>query len=180
MYEAIGCIHLLRSELVEAERWIEDGLELARESSAARSECTLLGKRGLLHFVRGETERAWEDFDAAVKKNEARGALTMAGESLADRAMASLALGREAPARRDLARARRLLHDPPPETVEGRMLALCEIVGVGFASRRAGTTAKQALRRARAHTAKLLDGVPAQEWDVVLRLADWLVGRIGI
>jgi tetratricopeptide (TPR) repeat protein len=179
IYEAIGCIHLLRSELAEAERWIEDGLELARTSSAARSECTLLGKRGLLHLVRGATERAWEEFDAAVKKNEARGALTMAGESLADRAMASLALGREAPARLDFARARRLLHDPPPETVEGRMLALCEIVGLGFGSRRAGATPKQALRRARAHAGKLLDSLPPQEWDLVLRLADWLVGRIG-
>jgi hypothetical protein len=168
----------MRSELDEAERWIDDGLTLARTSSAARSECTLLGKRGLLYLARGATERAWDDFDDAAKKNEARGALMILGESLADRAMASLALGRESHARRDLARARELLHEPPPDTVEGRMLALCEIVGRGFGSVRAGTSPDQALRRARTQAAKLFDRLPPQEWDVVMRLGEWLVGRI--
>ena len=60
------------------------------------------------------------------------------------------------------------------------MLRLCEIVGSGFGARRAGATPKQALRRARADAADLLDRLPPQEWDVVMRLADWLVGRIGI
>jgi predicted ATPase/DNA-binding winged helix-turn-helix (wHTH) protein len=178
IYEAIGCIHLLRSELTEAERWIEDGLTLARTSAAARSECTLLGKRGLLHLVRGATERAWDDFDGAATKNEARGAMMILGESLADRAMASLALGQEEPAQKDLARARRLLHDPPPEAVEGRMLALCEIVGRGFGSVRAGAPPKQAESRARDGAAKLFDRLPPQEWDVIMRLGEWLVGRI--
>jgi tetratricopeptide (TPR) repeat protein len=178
IYEAIGCIHLLRSELAEAQRWIEDGLKLARASSAARSECTLLGKRGLVYFVSGEPERAFEQFDLAVKKNEARGAVPMVGESLADRAMASLALGREAAAKADLARARELLHDPPPERAEGRMLAVCEIVGRAFGQVRKGTLPAKALAQARANTGKIFDRLPPEEWDLVLRLAAWLVSRI--
>jgi tetratricopeptide (TPR) repeat protein len=178
IYEAVGCIHLLRSELAEAERWIDDGLALARASAAARSECTLLGKRGLLDFVRGATERAYEHFDAAVRKNEARGASTMVGASLTDRAMAALALGREADAQQDLARARELLHDPPPETADGRMLAVFEIVGRAFGAVRAGTPAPKAHARARASAGRFLDRLPPQEWDVVLRFAAWLVSRI--
>jgi hypothetical protein len=178
IHEAIGTIHLLRSELAEAERWIEEGLVLARASSAARSECTLMGKRGLLYLVRGAPERAFAELDAVVKKNEARGATTMVGEGLADRAMAQLALGREAPAKQDLARARHLLHDPLPETVDGRMLAVCEIVGRGFGAVRAGTPAEKALAKARAAAGKFFR-LPPQEWDVVLRLAAWLVDRIG-
>jgi tetratricopeptide (TPR) repeat protein len=178
LYDAIGCIHLLRSELAEAERWIEDGLALARASSAARSECTLLTRRGLLHIARGAPERAFQYFDAAVQKNEARGASTMVGSSLADRAMASFALGHEADAVRDLARARHLLHDPPPETIEACMLAVCELVGRGFGAVRAGTPPREALSQARAGAARFFDRLPPHEWDLVLRLAEWLVGRI--
>jgi tetratricopeptide (TPR) repeat protein len=174
-FEAIGCIHLLRSELAEAEQWLEDGLALARATSAARQECTLLGKRGLLHLVRGEAERAFACFDAAVQKNEARGASTTAGASLADRAMARFALGHEADAEQDLARARHLLHDPSPETVEGRMLAVCEIVGRAFGAVRAGTPPQKARSQARASAGRFLDRVPPQERDVILRLVAWLV-----
>jgi tetratricopeptide (TPR) repeat protein len=178
IHEAIGCIHLLRSELADAERWFESGLSLARANAAARSECTLLGKRGVLHLACGAPERAFEQFDAAVQKNEARGASTIAGESLADRAMASFALGHEAAARKDLARARQLLHHPSLETVHGRMLAVCEIVGRAFGAVRAGAPAEQALANARRSAGRFFDRLPRQEWDIPLRLAAWLVGRI--
>jgi tetratricopeptide (TPR) repeat protein len=178
IYEAIGCIHLMRSELTDAEQWIEQGLALARSSSAARSECTLLGKLGLVFLARGDAERAFEHLDSAVKKNEARGASTMLGASLADRAMASFALGHETDATLDLARARELLHDPPPETGEGRMLAVCEIVGRAFGKVRSGTPAKEALADARESARGIFDRLPPQEWDLVLRLAEWLVSRI--
>jgi tetratricopeptide (TPR) repeat protein len=176
IYEAIGCIHLLRSELADAERWIDEGLALARASSAARSECTLLGKRGLVFLARGEPERAFEQFDAAVEKNEARGASTMLGASLSDRAMAAFALGRETDAAEDLARARELLHDPPAESVDGRVLIVCEIVGRAFGRVRTGTPAQEALTEARTSAAAIFDRL--QEWGIVLRLAEWLVSRI--
>lgn len=179
IHEAIGCIHMLRGDLVEAERWLEEGLSIARAHDAARSECTLLGKRGLLHLVRGSAERAWDDFDAATRKNEARGSVTIAGASLADRAMASFALGRDQEAERDLARGRELLHHPSDEQVDGRMLAMCEIVGRAFGAVRGGMPPPEAHARARAETARFFRRVPPNEWDVVLRLLDWLVDRIG-
>lgn len=180
IYEAIGCIHLLRRDLAEGERWIEDGLAIARANVAARSECTLLGKRGLLHFARGAHERAWADFDEAARKNEARGASRIAGANLADRAMASFALGRETEAEADLARARELLNDSEGDgdQVYLRMLAICEIVGRAAGDVRRGATPKEAHLRARGMAARFFERVPPQEWDVVLRLADWLVDRI--
>ncbi len=176
--EAIGCIHLLRSDLGEAGRWLEEGLGIARANGSARSECTLLGKRGLLHLVRGSPQRAWDDFDVATQKNEARGSPRIAGASLADRAMAAFALGSEDQAARDLARARELLRDPPSDQVDGRMLVMCEIVGRAFGAVRAGTPPQKARARAREETAPFFSRAP-NEWDVVLRLLDWLVERIG-
>jgi tetratricopeptide (TPR) repeat protein len=176
--EAIGCVHLLRGDLSQAEHWIEDGLELARLRHAVRSECTLLGKRGLLLLVRGSPERAWEDFDAAVQKNQARGSVTIEAGSLADRAMASFALGRDEQALADLARARALLHDPPDTQSDGRMLVVCETVGRAFGAVRAGTPARDAHAQARARTARFFDRVPPHEWEVVHRLLDWIVEQI--
>ncbi|APR87429.1 Adenylate cyclase [Minicystis rosea] len=180
IHEAIGCVHLLRGDLAEAERWIEDGLVIARRSGAARSECTLLGKRGLLRLVTGSPERAFADFDAATQKNRARGSSTMEAASLADRAVASFTLGDEAHAVADLARARELLHHPPDDQTDGRMLAVCEIAGRGLGSVRAGAPPRDAHARARAETARFFHRTPPHEWDVVLRILDWMVEHVAV
>lgn len=176
VYEAIGCVQMLRGDLPEAECWIEEGLEIARASGAARSECTLLGKRGLLSLAKGEVEAAWADFDTAAKKNEARGSIAIAAASLSDCAMASFALGRDDEGRASLARARQMLHDPSEEQASGRMLAACETVGRAFFAARAGDAAS-AHAEARRQTERLFHR-PPHEWDVVLRLLDWLIDRI--
>ncbi len=175
--EAIACVHLLRHDLTEGERWLEQGLKVARERGAARSECTLLGKRGLLHLVRGDLERAWHDFDDAVQKNEERGSPALAGASLADRALAGFALGREESARADLARARQMLHDPSERQLEGRLLAACEPLGRAFAAVRTGELPAKASAAARARLEQVF-AKPPHEWDVVLRLIDWLLSSI--
>ena len=58
------------------------------------------------------------------------------------------------------------------------MLAVCEIVGRAFGQVRKGTPASKALAQARASTGKIFDRLPPEEWDLVLRLAEWLVSRI--
>jgi predicted ATPase/tetratricopeptide (TPR) repeat protein len=176
--EAIGCVHMLRSDLAEAERWLERGLVFARNAGAIRSECTLLGKRGLLHLAKGDPERAWADFDLAVAKNEERGSSQITGASFADRALAAFAAGRTDDAARDLATARRLLEHPSDDSTAGRMLAGCEIVGRALASIAAGRRAADARAEARAKVTLLLEPIPSNEWNVVLRLLDWLVGCI--
>lgn len=178
LYEAIGCIHLLRSDLPTAARWIDDGLSIARVNGAARSECTLLGKRGLLHLARNAPRRAYDDFSYAAQLNEQRGSLSIAGSSFADRAMAAFALGRDDDANRDLSRARDLLHDPAANTLDGRMLAGCEIIGRAFGAVRSGASRQKTHADTRARTAAFFDVVPRHEWDVVLRLLDWLIDRI--
>jgi hypothetical protein len=55
---------------------------------------------------------------------------------------------------------------------------VCEITGRAFGAVRAGTPAPKALSKARASAAAFFDRLPPQEWDVVLRLAAWLVSRI--
>ncbi len=175
VHEAIGCIHLLRSDLAEAERWFERGLAVARDAGAIRSECTLLGKRGLLHLARGDAAAAWAVFDTAVKKNEERGSSQITGASLADRALAAFAAGRSEDAARDLARARVLLEEPPDDSTAGRMLLGCEVVGRALAFRLAGTPAEKAYGDARQRMTELLRAIPTNEWNVVLRLLDWLV-----
>jgi predicted ATPase/DNA-binding winged helix-turn-helix (wHTH) protein len=175
--EAIGCIQLMRHELAEGERWIEEGLAAARRRSAARSECTLLGKRGLLHLVRGRLDSAWADFDEAVRKNEARGSTAIAGASLSDRAMASFALGRDAEAAADLARARELLHHPGAETNEGRMLLASEVLGRGFAGLERGEEPASVRETARVALTPVFSAPGS--WDVVQRLIAWLVDALG-
>ncbi|NUO53942.1 MAG: AAA family ATPase [Polyangiaceae bacterium] len=175
VHEAIGCIHLLRSDLGEADRWFERGLAIARDVGAIRSECTLLGKRGLLHLARGDAKSAFYDFDTAVKKNEERGSSQITGASLADRALAAFAAGRIEEAARDLARARQLLEEPSEDSTAGRMLVGCEVVGRALASILAGAPAAEAHDKARTQMTRLLERIPANEWNVVLRLLDWLV-----
>jgi len=178
VHEAIGCIQLLRGDIDAAARSIDEGLRLAEETNAARSYCTLLGKRGLLHLARGAPDRAWDDFETAIRKNEARGAVTIAAASLADRAMASFACGRGKEGARDLAAARTRLSHPSPESLEGRMLAVCEIAGRGFAAIFNGEPRSDVVERARREAAPIFERVPTHEWDVVLRLADWLIGSL--
>ena len=144
---------------------------------AARSECTLLGKRGLVKLARGDFEGAWADFDGAVQKNAARGSVAIAGASLTDRAMAAYALGREDEAGRDLAEARAMLRDPPEEQIQGRMLAACAPVGRGFGAVRSGELPARAHETARRETARFFVR-PPNEWDVVMRLLDWLIDSI--
>ncbi len=175
--EAIACIQLMRHDLAEGERWLEQGLALARERGASRSECTLLGKRGLLDLVRGDFERAWADFDEAVRKNEARGSIAIAGASLVDRAMASFALGRDAAADADLAQARELLHHPTELQPEGRVLFACEPLGRAFAALKRGDPPARVSAAVRAQLGPLLGRDP-NTWDVVQRLMDWLVEAI--
>jgi DNA-binding winged helix-turn-helix (wHTH) protein/tetratricopeptide (TPR) repeat protein len=177
--EAIGCIQLLRHDLEAAERSIDEGLRLAEKTSAARSFCTLLGKRGLLHLVRGELDRAWSDFDTAARKNEERGAITIAAASLADRSMASFAQGNADEGARDLAAARARLRNPSPASREGKMLEVCAIVGEGFAAIARGEPRAAVLARARRDAAPIFEGVARLEWDVVLRLSEWLIESLG-
>ncbi len=177
VHEAVACIQMLRGELSDAKQWLDRGLEIARKHGAARSECTLLGKAGLVALATGDFEGAFAQFDAATSKNEARGSVTILGASLADRAMASFAPNRDADGHRDLDRARALLHAPPEEQTQGRMLAACEAVGRGYGSIRAGVPAERAHRETRALTARFFTQEP-HEWDVVLRLLDWLIDRI--
>lgn len=172
--EAIGCIQLMRHQLAEGERWLEQGLAIARRRGVERSECTLLGKRGLLQLVRGAPEQAWNDFDEAVRKNEARGSAALAGASLADRAMACFALGRDQDARADLERARAMLHHPHPDSAEGRMLFAAEPLGRAFSALRAGEAPSAVSTATRAALAPVFSGAPAS-WDVVQRLMAWLV-----
>ncbi len=176
--EAIGCILLMRHELSESERWLEEGLAAARRHSAARSECTLLGKRGLLHLVRGRLDSAWADFDEAVRKNEARGSIAIAGASLSDRAMASFALGRDAEAAADLARAREILHHPADDTNEGRVLLASEVLGRAFAGLERGEAPASLRETARVALTPVFASAPGS-WDVVQRLIAWLVDALG-
>jgi predicted ATPase/DNA-binding winged helix-turn-helix (wHTH) protein len=179
VHEAIACVHLLAGRGAEAARWIESGLALARARGAARSECTLLGKRGLFHLSQGDAEQALSDFDAAARKNEARGSTAITGASLVDRAMAARAAGRDVEADADLARARTLLREPDEARPEGRMLVVCDAAGRGFAAVAAGASPSETERRLRAETARFFERVPQNEWDLVLRFLDWLVGRVG-
>lgn len=177
--EAVACVQLLREDHEEAARWLERGLSAARRNGAERSLCTLLGKRGLLHLARGDYARAWDDFDEAVRKNQARGSTAITAASLADRAMASLALGDDAAGLADLAAARALLRAPAPAPHElhGRMLIACEVLGRGFAAARAVPVSASSAREARARLEPLFRGAE-REWDVVLRLVRWLLDAL--
>jgi glutamate carboxypeptidase len=137
----------------------------------------LLGKRGLLHLVRGAPEQAWVDFDEAVRKNEARGSAALAGASLADRAMACFALGRDQDARDDLERARVMLHHPDDRSAEGRMLFAAEPLGRAFFARWRGETPAAVTAAARAELAPIFSGAPAS-WDIVQRLVEWLIDAL--
>jgi predicted ATPase/DNA-binding winged helix-turn-helix (wHTH) protein len=178
IHEAIGCIQMLRDELSDAEQSIERGLDLARETGAGRSECTLLGKRGLVRLVRGEIDLAWADFDLATQKNRARGSSALEASSVTDRAVASFALGKNDVAASDIARARELLHHPSEEQRAAMLLLGCEHVGRAIHAVRAGGAANEIHAELRRTMAPHFARVPPLAWDVALRQLDWLVDRV--
>ncbi len=180
LHEAIGCIELLRGELDEAEHSIEMGLAAARGNGTTRSECTLLGKRGLLRLARGNVQLAWDDFDLATQKNRARGSSALEASSLTDRAIASYAMGRDIDAAADLSRARELLRRPAEEQRAGLILRGCDLVGRALFDVHAGGSAKERHAHVRRTMAADLDRVPPHAWDVALRQLDWLIDRIAM
>ena len=180
IHEAVACVHLLRCDLPAAARWLEQGLAIARANGAARSECTLLGKRGLLHLARGtSTSRRGSISTRRRARTRRQRRHADRGREPSPTARWRRARSAATTTRADLERARALLRDPPDDQVDGRMLRVCEVAGRGFAAVRAGEPPREVRARAKAATVHLFARAPALEWDVVLRLLAWVLERTG-
>jgi hypothetical protein len=55
---------------------------------------------------------------------------------------------------------------------------VCEVVGRAFGAVRAGASPAEEHRRVRARCGHFFERVPPHEWDVVLRLLDWVLDRV--
>lgn len=164
--ELAGCALVLGGDLASAEAAFEEALATARATDNRISEATLLAKRGLARYLRGNFSHSLEDFRASEQIHAERGASSMEGTATADVAVLLAATGEPEAAARASARARHLLSDPPVTHWTGRMVALLD------AAARVHSTPDTATRgRAMATRASVLAAMPAESQDLATRLS---------
>lgn len=164
--ELAGCAFVLGGDLASAEAAFEEALVTARTTDNRISEATLLAKRGLARYLRGDFTSSLDDFRASERIHHDRGASMMEGTATADVAVLLAATGEASAATRASARARELLSDPPVTHWTGRMVALLEAAARVHAEPSAPTR-----ESAQATRQTVLAAMPAESQDLATRLS---------
>jgi tetratricopeptide (TPR) repeat protein len=82
IYSELGWLNLRRGKLEDAEQWLEQGLELVKETEHYGVLSSILNRLGALHYHRGEWEQAASRVEGALELREKLGDLVGYARSL--------------------------------------------------------------------------------------------------